>query len=233
MRDVTQASLILVLFHSGISYLLRKKLVPQATIPVPFPFTPTHFSSCPFSFMPSILLVPALPYPWALFSLSSACPQPACYLFSHALVPSPLSSTSTPPKILTYFSSTYTPLNSPSSSCPSLLALPNSPGPSWSSCTQPPPLGMPSCQLSFRLQRQELREDKGKISPGTAHCCNGKRLNLESNQLTPQSPKIKHIQLSGHQKNPKGQNMLRGHRIFRALQQYAQMCLGLRPTALT
>lgn len=139
MRDVTQASLILVLFHSGISYLRRKKLVPQATIPVLFPFTPTHFSSCPFSCIPSILLVPALPYPWALFNLSSACPQSACYLFSHALVPSPLLSASTPPKILTYFSSTYNPLNPPSSSCPSLLALPHSPGPSRSSCTQPPP----------------------------------------------------------------------------------------------
>jgi len=209
---------------------MRKNLVPQATIPVlPLDFhshTPTSASAPFFISHPSCLFLLShtlgpvqsqlcLPSPCLLSLLSHTGQQfPLLYLYSskdsHLLSLPP-----TPPHTL-------------SSSFPPLLALPSSPGPSWGSCTQPPPLCMQSCQLSFRLQWQELLEDKGKVTPGTAHCCNEKRLNTQSNQLSPQSPKIKSIQLSGHQNYLKEQNMLHGHRIYRTPEQCAQTYLGLQ-----
>lgn len=224
-----QASVILVFFHSWISTCWEKNWYPRPQF-LFFPSISIHTHPLQLLLLSSYcnhLACSCPPIPLALFNLSSACPHPAFYLFSHTPVPPPLPLLLQRPSPT--FSSTYiTPPSPLSSSCPSLLALlPNSWGPSWDSCTQPPHLHMQSYQLSFRLQQQELWEDKGKISPGTAHCCNGKRLNAESNQLRPQSLRIKCIQLSGHQKYPKGQGVLRGDRIFRALEQYVQMYLCL------
>lgn len=207
LRDVTQASLILVFFHSGIHTCREKTWYPRPQ----FLFSPsisihTHpptLAPAPFFVIhPPCLFLPS-------HTLGSV--QSQLCLSSHWLLPflpctshrTP-SSASTPPKTLAYFLFHLHPPSPLSSFCPSLFTLPNSPGSSWSSCTQPALLCMQACQLSFRLQQQELWEDKGKISPGTTRCCNRKKLNTESNQLGPQSPQIKCIRLSGHKKIPEG-----------------------------
>lgn len=146
MRDVTKVSFGFLSFSNF--YLLRKKNVPQGTIPVvPLYFhSCTHLSSCLFFYSIHLACSCSLiPLVHPQHFLSPSC-LPALLPFTNHWSPFLLQRPSPT------FSSTYFPSTALSSSYPSLLALPSSPGLSWGSCTQLPRLCMQSYQLSSRLQ---------------------------------------------------------------------------------
>lgn len=112
MTDVTQASLILVLFHLEFR-LAEKKVIPQATALVSISIHIHPLQHFPFTPVPFILLSPVLPSSWPCLILSFACPHPTgsfpihhihqppsslfysssicCYLLFHLLLPAPTS----------------------------------------------------------------------------------------------------------------------------------------------
>lgn len=168
MTDVTQASLILVLFHLEFR-LTEKKVVPQATALVSISIHIRPLQHFPFTPVPSILLSPVLPSRWpSLISALLALTPPALSERTTFTNPLPLCSVLPTPAPTCY--STYSFQLPPLHSC-----SPPSLGPLSGCCLKPHPPCMSVIPILLQAtQYQELWEGKGKISLGAACCCNRK-----------------------------------------------------------